>query len=118
VINFWGTGCGPCKAEIPDLNRLVEKYRNSDVVFLALAMEDDHDLAPFLAEHPFAYRVIPRAWMAFQSYHVDSLPVHVVVGRQGEIVARLTGAGEGRADQMDRLIDQALARSSEPSGQP
>jgi thiol-disulfide isomerase/thioredoxin len=118
VLNFWGTGCGPCKAEIPDLNRLVEKYRGGDVVFLALAMESDHDLAPFLAEHPFAYRVIPRAWMAFQSYGVDSLPVHVVVGRQGDIVARLTGAGEGRAEQLGRLIDQALAQPSESAGAP
>jgi thiol-disulfide isomerase/thioredoxin len=118
VLNFWGTGCGPCKAEIPDLNRLVEKYRNSDVVFLALTMEGDHDLAPFLAEHPFVYRVIPRAWMAFESYGVDSLPVHVVVGRQGDIVARLTGAGEERAEQLGRLIDQALAQPFESAGAP
>jgi hypothetical protein len=56
--------------------------------------------------------------MAFQSYGVDSLPVHVVVGRQGDVVARLTGAGEGRAEQLGRLIDQALAQPSEPAGAP
>src|SRR5690606_5542268 len=38
VLNFWGLGCGPCIAEMPELNKLVDKYRDrSDVKFLAPA---------------------------------------------------------------------------------
>jgi thiol-disulfide isomerase/thioredoxin len=110
VLNFWATGCGPCVAEIPNLNQLVEKFRTRDVIFLALAGDPNEWLAPFLAEHPFAYQVIPSAGAVFTSYEVASLPVHVVIGRQGEIVARLTGAGEDRADQLSLIIEQALAR--------
>lgn len=110
VLNFWSTGCGPCVAEIPDLNQLVQKYGTRDVIFLALAGESNDWLVPFLAEHPFAYQIIPAAGAVFTSYQVSSLPVHVVIGRQGEIVARLTGAGEERADQLSRIIEQALAR--------
>ena len=109
VLNFWGPGCGPCRAEIPDLNQLVERYRTQEVVFLALAGDDLQGLTPFLADHPFSYNVIPSAGRVFQAFDVVSLPVHIVVDRTGAIVARLTGAGETRAEQLARIIDLALA---------
>ena len=34
VLNFWFTKCGPCKLEIPDLNGLVNEFKDKDVVFL------------------------------------------------------------------------------------
>lgn len=42
VINFWSVKCPACEYETPDLNRLVEDYKNKDVVFLAFA----HDAQP------------------------------------------------------------------------
>src|SRR2546429_8515774 len=41
VANFWFTGCGPCKAEIPDLNRLTREFAGKDVVFLAFTLDED-----------------------------------------------------------------------------
>ena len=109
VLNFWGTGCGPCKAEIPELNRLVERYRGREVVFLALTGESREELQAFLGDHPFAYRIVPAAGRVFNDFEVMSLPVHVVIGSQGELLSRLNGAGEARAEQIARIIDQALA---------
>jgi thiol-disulfide isomerase/thioredoxin len=109
VLNFWSTGCGPCKAEIPDLNRLVERFRTKDVVFLALTGEAQGDLSRFLEKTPFAYRIAPRAGAVFKAFGIDSVPVHVVVGRQGEVVARLTGASDEKAEEISRIVDRALA---------
>ena len=35
VINIWGTWCNACLTEIPELNELVAKYKDEDIVFLA-----------------------------------------------------------------------------------
>lgn len=40
VINFWFVECKPCVMEMPELNKLVEKYENKDVVFLGLAINE------------------------------------------------------------------------------
>jgi thiol-disulfide isomerase/thioredoxin len=45
VLDFWGTWCGPCRRAIPMMNRLKEKYKQDDVVFLAI-----HTAGPDLDE--------------------------------------------------------------------
>ena len=40
VINFWGTWCGPCRIELPEFQKLWEKYRNDPQVAI-LTIEDD-----------------------------------------------------------------------------
>ena len=57
VLNWWHTACSPCIVEIPELNKLVEKYEGRDVEFLAIANNEIADLPPFLKRHPFAYDI-------------------------------------------------------------
>lgn len=45
VFNFWFINCPPCRAEIPELNRLVDRYKNDkDVMFLGVALDEKADL--------------------------------------------------------------------------
>ena len=43
VLNFWFVQCEPCVREIPELNNLVEKYKDKDVVFIAFNALDDYN---------------------------------------------------------------------------
>jgi thiol-disulfide isomerase/thioredoxin len=43
MINFWSTSCGPCLEEIPQLNKLKEKY-DKDVHFIAIAPDKKKDI--------------------------------------------------------------------------
>lgn len=36
VINVWATWCGPCRKEIPELNKLVKDFKSDTIVFIAL----------------------------------------------------------------------------------
>jgi thiol-disulfide isomerase/thioredoxin len=55
VINFWFTACIPCLAELPELNALKEKYKNSDVIFLSMTFEKKSNVVSFLKRHPFNF---------------------------------------------------------------
>jgi thiol-disulfide isomerase/thioredoxin len=60
LINFWFTHCGGCIAEIPELNKLVEKYKE-EVNFIAFSLDDTDSVKKFLTTIPFNFKHIPDA---------------------------------------------------------
>lgn len=108
VLNFWYTGCGPCLAEMPDLNRIVEAFKSSeDVLFFAVAHDRRDDLAIFLKKHQFSYRVVPDAKAIHDLFDVRAHPTHVIIDRKGRILWR--GSGSMTFDELQPMVARALA---------
>src|SRR5574341_1385040 len=49
MVNFWATWCGPCRQEMPHLNKLYDKYRASGFVVLGVNIDDDANKAAEVA---------------------------------------------------------------------
>jgi thiol-disulfide isomerase/thioredoxin len=112
VANFWFTGCGPCKAEIPDLNKLVAEFKGRDVVFLGFTLDDDPaTLRRFLQEYPFDYTIVPKADKIAAQFGIDTYPSHVVLRQDGAVESMLMGGGEGRPRQLMTVIERLLQES-------
>lgn len=45
VINVWGSWCGPCRTETPELERVYAEYRDRGVEFLGIDVRDNRDTA-------------------------------------------------------------------------
>lgn len=85
VLNFWFTSCPPCIQEIPKLNSLVDKYKDNDVIFLALTFNDGTNAESFLKTHAFSYTVLPASKTADKAYQITSWPTSFVIGRDGKV---------------------------------
>jgi len=111
VLNFWFINCAPCRVEIPGLNRLVDQFKDQDVVFLAPALDDEKALRAFLRETEFKYQILPGAGqVVVGQYGVTSYPTHVIINREGQIEAFLTGGSEDRHNDLRPLIERALGK--------
>ncbi len=109
LINFWGTGCGPCIGEMPELNRLVQKYQHNDsVAFLAITGDETIRLKQFFKKRTFLYTIVNEAGNVSNAYEVESLPVHIVIGKNGEVLNRSIGAREDIFDYLDKIIAHNL----------
>ena len=110
VINVWGTWCGPCVVELPYLNKLVEKYgKDENVIFLALAKEDEKKIGAFLKRKAFDYIQIPNAESLTDELHVgivDEIPLHIVVNKEGIITFEMTGATPDIIDILSLEIEK------------
>lgn len=91
IINFWFTSCAPCIAEMPALNKLVEEFKGSDVVFIAFARDDAKELADFLEKRPFNFNIVASANEIAESFCVDIFgwPTNIVADKGG-IVRKIT----------------------------
>lgn len=109
VINFWFINCPPCKKEIPELNEIVKQYKdNSNIVFLAIALDDALDLKDFLKTMPFDYHIIPDGKYDAQKYGVTSYPTHVVVGKDGLIKFSTVGLAPNTIHWLGKTIKEQL----------
>ena len=107
VLNWWHTACSPCIAEMPELNKLVEKYEGRDVEFLAIANNEMADLTPFLKRHPFAYDIALANEEAIRILG-QIYPRHVIIDGDGKVVLDLNGGSSGVIDQIDAVISSLL----------
>jgi thiol-disulfide isomerase/thioredoxin len=111
VFNFWFINCPPCRAEIPDLNKLVEKYKeNQDVVFLAVATDEEYALEQFLKRTPFNFNIIPDGRYTTLGSRIRLFPTHLVVGRDGTVLFHTSGGGERNISWVEKTINEALAK--------
>ena len=110
LLNFWFTKCVPCVHEIPNLNKLVSKYKDKDILFLSLANEDSQKLIEFLKSTKFKFQHIPDASkILIETFRLFSIwPTTVIIDKQGFIqfikVGELINTKDHHKDLLDKLL--------------
>jgi len=106
IINFWFLGCGPCRAEIPELNKLVSDYKsNPDIVFLAIALDSKHDLVNAMKHISFDYKIISDGHQLLLCENVDLFPTHVVIDKSGKLAFSCSESGKRSVHWIRKTID-------------
>lgn len=87
ILKCWFIGCHACVAEFPELNKLVDNYRNrKDVVFISLATDSKEKLNQFLAQKKFNYAVVAdQTKFITKELNVSSYPTHLIIDSNGII---------------------------------
>lgn len=110
LINFWATWCGPCRQEMPQLNKLYEKYRNAGFNVLGINVDDDSNRAVALAS---------RAGLKFpllldtdktvsRLYDINTMPTTVLVDRDGRVRHTHNGYVPGMEDVYEKQMRELL----------
>lgn len=114
VLDFWASGCGPCREELPTLVRLAKENeaRNVELV-LADQIESDEraDVGVYVATQlpplPVNAHVLFGGAKTFDAYAVHVLPTLYVIDRHGRISAAEVGLTSER--ELRAIIDGALS---------
>jgi len=93
IVNFWATWCPPCRAEIPDLVKLQEQYKDQLIVIGVSSDEGPVDaVSRFAADYKVNYAIVmetPELTAAFPG--VFALPTTFVVGPDLKMMAKHVG---------------------------
>ena len=110
VLRFQASYCRPCARESAAFGRLVERYRDRGVRFLAIHVQDTTgDVRRFVRGQRVTYPVAldPKLTIG-NRFGFRGTPYTVVIDRKGEIVLRLHG--ESAVTRLPRILDDLLDR--------
>jgi thiol-disulfide isomerase/thioredoxin len=111
VLNFWFINCKPCRMEIPDLNTLVDSFRNNEkVLFVGIALDDKDAINKFINTNPFRYTLVPAGNYIAGLYSVKSFPTHAVIDQEGKVYFHTTGLALNTVYWVEKSIRELLAK--------
>jgi len=93
LIDFWATWCGPCKAEIPNLQRIYEAYHEKGFEIYSISLDRDKDKWVNGSGDLKWTSVLDENGVVANQYGITSIPSMFLLGKDGKIVAKnLRGA--------------------------
>jgi len=107
-VNFFATWCGPCKAELPEIEARYASYRDRGLVVLGVDEQEDASLVkPFVRRMKLTFPVaIDASGAATLTYHVGAIPTSVFIGADGNVKA--VHVGEMSPQNMDEDLKKIL----------
>ena len=111
LLNFWATWCGPCRVEMPAMERLYRTYDRKDFEILAVST-DAQGVAvtrPFQEENKLTFPILHDAdFRVGLSYGARTLPMTFMVDRQGVVRQHIFGARDWEAPEAHQLIEMLM----------
>ena len=113
-LNFWATWCGPCKSEMPDIQKLYESYgeNSEDLVVLAVANPGGQDVSQeeieqFLEDNGYTFPVLmDTTGMTLAYYGISAFPTTFMIDANGNVYGYVPGAMT--ASIMESVVQQTM----------
>jgi thiol-disulfide isomerase/thioredoxin len=93
-IDVWATWCGPCRAEIPFLKKVEEKYEGKNIAFVSISIDVQKDLEKwqkFVAEKQLGgvQLFADKDWNSdfIKSFSINSIPRFILIDPTGKVVS-------------------------------
>lgn len=112
LINFWASWCGPCRQELPLLEKLQQRYRSAGFTLLAISIDDNRKNADAMLGK-LGVKLAPlydTEKRAAKRYDVDTMPATLIVDRDGRVRYVHRGYRSGYETKYDQQVRELLTR--------
>ncbi len=108
LIEFWATWCPPCRASLPASERIYSAYHGKGLVILGVSLDSgDWDAVKvFRNDFGITFPILKGDDEVSQNYQVRTIPMFVLVDREGNIRKRYLGSGN--EDEIEKEIKALL----------
>lgn len=117
LLNVWATWCGPCRVEMPSMQKLHEALGPKGLKVVAVSVDQpgfETQIRDFVAEYGLTFEILhdPKANIR-DTYQITGYPETFIIGKDGLIRRKLIGAADWNSPGNRALIEHLLAEPSE-----
>lgn len=111
VMTFWASWCGPCRAELPALAEMYEKYKDQGFTVIAVNVDAEEPKAHgFLKQFPLPFLIAMDTRSTFQAtMDTRELPTAFWVTKSGMIRQRTIGYDEKARPELEANVQALIA---------
>ena len=116
LLNVWATWCGPCRVEMPSMQRLHEEFRERGLHVVAVSIDKpgfEEEIRAFVSEYGLTFEVLydPNGTIT-STYQTTGVPYSFVIDRGGKIRKTVLGATDWASQGNRSLIASLLGEGA------
>ncbi|HEX6961800.1 MAG TPA: TlpA disulfide reductase family protein [Lacipirellula sp.] len=118
LVDFWATWCGPCRAEIPNVLDMYEKYHDKGFEVLGVSLDrTPEDAKKYVAQNKLPWDSLfpsneeERFWNhpLVEYYGISGIPTAILVGKDGKVV-HMNARDENLREALQRLLGDPVEK--------
>jgi cytochrome c biogenesis protein CcmG/thiol:disulfide interchange protein DsbE len=112
IISFWAMWCEPCKQEMKALVPMFEKYKDQNLHYLAINLDNPRSIAKVKAyvkaqKFPYDLWLDPNSEV-FKKLNGQSMPYSLIIDQDGKLIAKRTGYIAGDEAEIEEDVKKIL----------
>jgi len=109
MMDFWATWCGPCKAAMPGVQKMHEKFASKNVKIFGVNMSEQDDgtkAKKYFADNKYTYGLLMGGDKVANTYKVRGIPTFYLIGKDGKILFSGSGFSAKTEKELEALIEK------------
>jgi peroxiredoxin len=111
-LNFWATWCPPCRAEMPSMEKLYNRFASRDFEIIAIDLQEKNkQVSKFVDDNDLTFKILlDKTGSTGAAYGARSIPTTYIIDRDGSVLARTIGGREWDTAEVFDLFEKILSR--------
>jgi len=108
VLDFWATWCGPCRQQMPKLQKVHENFSEKDVAVIGISTWEKGEPGKFMSQNDYNYQLLIKGEKIAEKYKVSALPTLYIINRDRKIIYSKIGGQIIGYKRLANIIKEAL----------
>lgn len=108
LLDFWATWCGPCKEELPIIEKLHQEFKDEGLVVLGINREEKAVVERFVESENLTFPILlDESGKVSKSFKISAIPRVILINKDGIVVKDILGY----SNESEKILREALKKS-------